>query len=235
MKELVGLKRIKVMKKAVIYARVSSTNDRQSTDRQVIDLKTYASNNDMEVVKVYEEHISGAKKNEERPILCECLDYCISNKIDSLLISELSRLGRNVDEVLANVRLCKERKLNIFFQKEGLSTFQADGTPNPFLNIFIAVLGTCAEMERENIKFRLNSGRAQYIANGGKLGRKVGYRKPKESKEQDYSQVIMMLKQANEMAEKGVKLPTLYTIRGIADFCKVGVSTVQRVKKEFNL
>ena len=37
------------------------------------------------------------------------------------------------------------------------------------------------------------------------------------------------------LAEKGVKLPTLYTIRGIADFCKVGVSTVERVKKEFNL
>lgn len=58
-------KRIKVMKKAVIYARVSSTNDRQSTDRQVIDLKAYASCNDMEVVKVYEEHISGAKKNDQ--------------------------------------------------------------------------------------------------------------------------------------------------------------------------
>ena len=88
---------------AVIYARVSSTNDRQSTDRQVIDLTNYANNNGIELVKVYEEHISGAKKNEERPVLCECLDFCIDNHIDTLLISELSRLGRNVDEVLARV------------------------------------------------------------------------------------------------------------------------------------
>lgn len=227
--------KVKDQKSAVIYARVSSVGERQSTDRQVADLQHFARLNGYKVTQVFTEHISGAKKNEERAVLCECLAYCFDNLVDTLLISELSRLGRNVDEVLANVRLCKERKLNIFFQKEGLSTFQQDGTPNPFLNIFIAVLGTCAEMERENIKFRLNSGRAQYIANGGKLGRKVGYRKPKESKEQDYSQVIMMLKQANEMADKGVKLPTLYTIRGIADFCKVGVSTVQRVKKEFSL
>ena len=57
---------------AVIYARVSSTNDRQSTDRQVSDLNGYASKNDINVVKTFEEHISGAKRNEERPILCEC-------------------------------------------------------------------------------------------------------------------------------------------------------------------
>ena len=46
--------------KAVIYARVSSTTDRQSTDRQVTDLKKYAEYSKLEVVKVYEEKISGA-------------------------------------------------------------------------------------------------------------------------------------------------------------------------------
>lgn len=207
---------------AVIYARVSSTNDRQSTDRQVSDLNGYASKNDINVVKTFEEHISGAKRNEERPILCECLDYCIENKIDTLLISELSRLGRNVDEVLANVKLCKDNNLNIYFQKENLSIFQADGTKNPFLNIFISVLGTCAEMERENIKFRLNSGRAKYIADGGKLGRKEGYRKPKEQKEVEYKEVIKELK-------KGT------SVRRTAKLCDVSVSTVQRIKAEFDL
>lgn len=207
---------------AVIYARVSSTNDRQSTDRQVSDLNGYASKNDINVVKTFEEHISGAKRNEERPILCECLDYCIKNKVDILLISELSRLGRNVDEVLANVKRCKDNNLNIYFQKENLSIFQADGTKNPFLNIFISVLGTCAEMERENIKFRLNSGRAKYIADGGKLGRKEGYRKPKEQKEVEYKEVIKELK-------KGT------SVRRTAKLCDVSVSTVQRIKAEFNL
>ena len=207
---------------AVIYARVSSTNDRQSTDRQVSDLNGYASKNDINVVKTFEEHISGAKRNEERPVLCECLDYCIKNKVDILLISELSRLGRNVDEVLANVKRCKDNNLNIYFQTENLSIFQADGTKNPFLNIFISVLGTCAEMERENIKFRLNSGRAKYIADGGKLGRKEGYRKPKEQKEVEYKEVIKELK-------KGT------SVRRTAKLCDVSVSTVQRIKAEFDL
>lgn len=205
---------------AVIYARVSSVTDRQSTDRQVVDLRSYANTNNMNIVKVFEEHISGVKKNEERPILCECLDFCVTNNIDILLISELSRLGRNVDEVLANVKFCKDHDLNIYFQKENLSIFQSDGSKNPFLNIFISVLGTCAEMERESISFRLNSGRAQYIANGGKLGRKTGSTKSREKKKEEYKEVISLLR-------KGI------SIRNVAKLTEKSISTVQRVKKEF--
>ena len=158
--------------KVAIYARVSSVGDRQDTTRQIRDLEKYALDNSLVVEKTFEEHISGAKKTKDRPVLTECLNYCFNNKVDTLLISELSRLGRNVDDVLSNVQLCKEHHLNVYFQKEQLSIFNSDGKEHPFLTIFIAVLGTCAEMERENIKFRLNSGKVNYIAEGGKVGRK---------------------------------------------------------------
>lgn len=210
------------MKKAVIYARVSSVGDRQSTLRQVLDLTQYATTNGMEVVEIFEEHISGAVKNEERPVLCECLDYCFANGIDTLLISELSRLGRNVDEVLANVKRCKENNLNIYFQRENISIFQADGSKNPFLNIFISVLATCAEMEREAIAFRLNSGLKRYKENGGKVGRKVGSIKTKEKKQEEYAKVLRCLKQGK-------------SIRDTATLCAVSVSTVFRVKREFGV
>lgn len=49
------------MKTAVIYARVSSTGDRQTTERQVADLKKYISINDMELMSVFEKKMSGAK------------------------------------------------------------------------------------------------------------------------------------------------------------------------------
>ena len=210
------------MKSAVIYVRISSLNERQNSDRQICDLNTYAQNNSYEVKRVYDEHISGAKKNHERPILCACLDYCITNNIDTLLISELSRLGRNADEVLANVRYCKEQRLNIYFQKEKLYIFDENGNENPFLTIIIAVLGTCAQMERENITFRLNSGRAKYIAEGGKLGRKIGSVKSKERKQEEYGKVIRSLKAGK-------------SIRDTAKICGVSISTVQRVKKEFKI
>lgn len=209
------------MKTAVIYARVSSVSDRQNTDRQVADLQSYAKTRAYNVVEVFTEHISGAKKNSERQTLCECLNFCIENKVETLLISELSRLGRNVDEVLANVRFCKEHRLNIYFQKEDLNTYN-NGEENPFLTIIIAVLGTCAQMERESIKFRLNSGKAQHIANGGKLGRKLGSIKTSEQKKEEYKEVITLLKRG-------------YSVRNVAKLANVSNSTVQRVKKEFTL
>ena len=207
---------------AVIYSRVSSQGDRQDTARQVRDLELLAKQRNMKVAKIYEEHISGAKKTQERPILRECLEYCLTNDVEILLISELSRLGRNVDDVLANVQLCKEHHLNVYFQKEQLSIFNDDGKEHPFLTIFIAVLGTCAEMERDNIKFRLNSGKAQYMAKGGKVGRKEGYRKSDEELQEQYAGVIKQLR-------KG------YPVRMIAKFEGVGISTVQRIKKKFKI
>ena len=210
------------MKTSVIYARVSSVGERQSTSRQVADLTQYATTNGMTVNEIFEEHISGAVKNEERPVLCECLDYCIANGIHTLLISELSRLGRNVDEVLANVKRCKDNNLNIYFQKENISIFQADGSKNPFLNIFVSVLGTCAEMEREAIKFRLDSGLKRYKDAGGKVGRKVGSIKTKEKKQEEYAKVLRCLKQGK-------------SIRDTSVLCGVSVSTVFRVKREFGV
>lgn len=210
------------MRKAVIYARVSSLGDRQSTERQVKDLKDYAGRTSYEIVRVFDEHISGAKKNDERPVLNACLKYCEDTDIDCLLVSELSRLGRNVDEVLATIRLCKDNNLNVFFQKENLSLFQADGSKNPFLNIFISVLGTCAELERENIKFRLDSGRKRYIEKGGRLGRKKGSIKSMEKKEEEYRNVLRELKRGT-------------SIRRAAKLCDVSISTVTRLKKAFSI
>jgi DNA invertase Pin-like site-specific DNA recombinase len=98
--------------------------------------------------------------------------------------------------------------------------FNADGSKNPFLTIFISVLGTCAEMERDNIKFRLNSGLRRYVANGGRIGRKQGSTKSKEKKQKEYTKVIKLLKSGQ-------------SVRNTAKLCEVGISTVQRVKKEF--
>ena len=207
---------------AVIYARVSSESDRQNTDRQIAELRDYADRNRLVVEKEFSEHISGAKKNEERPKLCECLDYCKSYHVHTLLINALDRLGRNVDEVLANVKFCKDNNINIYFQKENLNIFQPDGTKNPFLNIFISVLGTCAELERSSIAYRLATGRKRYVENGGKLGRKEGYHKSRERKQEEYKDIINYLR-------KG------YSVRITSKLTGKGISTVQRVKKEFNL
>ena len=220
---------MKDKKTAIIYARVSSSGSlesRQSTERQVIDLTDYANRNSMTISKTFEEHISGAKRNEERAVLTECIEYAISNRVDVILFSELSRCGRAVWEVLDTIRTLKDNGINAYFQKEGLSLFSEDGRENIYLAIMISVLSSASQIERENLIFRLKSGRKVYVdknlAATGKsgLGRKVGYRKPVETKKEEYKEVFKLLKAG-------------YPIRKVAKLTDVSESTVKRLKKEF--
>jgi len=208
--------------KSVIFARVSSTNDRQSTERQVVDLKSYANKNDFQVIKVFEEKISGGKRNEEREILLECVDYCIDNAIDTLLTSELSRIGRSTLQVLKTLDVLHSNGINVYIQNLGLNTLTKDKEINPMASIITTVLSEMYSIERKNIQYRLNSGRANYIAKGGKLGRNIGSTKTIEDKREEYKETLSLLR-------KG------YAIRNVAKITGDSVSTVQRLKKEFAL
>ena len=107
---------------------------------------------------------------------------------------------------------------SLFFPKladwEQLTLLDDEGHPFLFASIMIATLSTCAQLERDNISFRLQSGRKRYIEKGGKLGRKVGSVKTAEQMKTEYREVISLLR-------KG------YSIREAVKFCGKGVSTVQ--------
>lgn len=206
------------MKRAVIYARVSSTGDRQTTDRQVADLKRYVNLNEMELAKVFEEKMSGAKEN--RPVLTECIDFCVSNHIHTLCVSEISRLGRSTKIVVNTIDELTKAGINVYIQNLPLCTLNADGQPNPMAKMITAVLSSFAEIERDNIRFRLNSGRELAKAKGVKMGRKVGSVKSKEKKADEYANVIRSLRKGK-------------SIRDTAKLCDVSISTVQRVKRDF--
>ena len=211
--------------KAVIYTRTSSLTDRQNNDRQVSDLTNYADVNGIDVVKVFNEKISGATKNANRIILTECLEYAETNHIDIILCSELSRFGRAIWEVLETVKHCVDRKINVFFQKENLHILKDDGEVDGIMAIYISCLSFCAEKERENIKFRLNSGRKLAIERGVKMGRKVGSVKTHEQKADEYRDIIKCLR-------KGYSVASTFAIckeKGV----KCSISTIKRIKKEF--
>ena len=212
------------MKRAIIYARVSSSGaqeGRQSTERQVKALTEYAGRNEYEVERVFEEHISGGKKNAERAGLMECLQYAKESKIDVILFSELSRCGRQIWEVLESIKFCVDNHIDVFFEKEGLRLFDGDKV-NGVMAIYISCLSFCAEKERENIAFRLSQGRELAKEKGVKMGRKVGSIKTLDKLEVEYANVIKALKRG-------------HSVRNTAKLCDVSVSTVQRVKTAFGL
>ena len=88
------------------------------------------------------------------------------------------------------------------------------------LEEIITVLAEFSNIERSNIQYRLNSGRAQYVAAGGKLGRKEGYRKSDEEMREQYKNAIALLR-------KG------YSVRAVAKLEGISHTTVQKLKNKF--
>lgn len=212
------------MSTAIIYARVSSSGaqeGRQSPERQVKALKEYADINGYEVEKVIEEHISGGKRNSERAGLMECLSFAKEQQTDIILFSELSRCGRQIWEVLETIKFCVDNRINVFFQKEGLTLFDGNKV-NGIMAIYISCLSFCAEKERENIAFRLSQGRELAKLKGVRMGRKSGSIKTMDRLEAEYANVIRTLKRGQ-------------SVRNTAKLCNVSASTVQRIKKTFRL
>ncbi len=211
--------------KAVIYARTSSSGSlesRQDTNRQVRDLEAYCKYNNYEVAMVYEEHLT-ARNGTNRPVLNECVKYCKDNSIGVLAVSELSRINRgSVFDTMTFVKDLMDSHVNLYAQKEQFTLLDSDGKPSIFAPVLLSCLSLANSLELESIIFRLNSGREQAKARGVKMGRKPGSAENRERKAEKHADIIKYLK-------KGC------SIRDTSKICKVGVSTVQRMKKEFCL
>ena len=94
--------------------------------------------------------------------------------------------------MLASVKELIDCGINLYIQKEQLTLLDDEGSPSLFAPIMIATLSTCAQLERDNISFRLQSGRKRYIEKGGKLGRNVGSVKTAEQMKAEYREVIRL-------------------------------------------
>lgn len=179
--------------RVVIQSRVSTSI--QDNKRQVDELLDYSRKNGYEVLSVFEEKISGAKNNEERPQLMEMIDFIKKNEVDKVLCWELSRLGRNTIEVLKTIQLFNENKISLFIKNHNIETLTEDKEINPLSQFMVQILSSVSQMERTQIRQRVKSGYDNFRTNGGKVGRKEGFRKSEEDLLTEHKDVVKLLKQ----------------------------------------
>jgi DNA invertase Pin-like site-specific DNA recombinase len=179
--------------RVVIQSRVSLSI--QDNKRQVDELLDYSRKNGYEVLSVFEEKISGAKNNEERPQLMEMLEFIKKNNVDKVLCWELSRLGRNTIEVLKTIQLFNENKISLFIKNYNIETLTEDKEINPLSQFMVQILSSVSQMERGQIRQRVKSGYDNFRTNGGKVGRKEGFRKSEEKLLTEHKDVVKLLKQ----------------------------------------
>lgn len=180
------------MKTAVILARVSTMA--QDFDRQIDELKSYALNNNLNIMKIFANKISGAKSNDERCEIIELIQYVKENHVDKVLVLEISRLGRNTLEALKVIELLNHEKICLCVKNYNIETLDGLGNINPMAQFLITILLEVARMERATIRQRMESGYAHHIQNGGVVGRKPGYRKTISEMKEQYKEEIKLLK-----------------------------------------
>ena len=205
---------------AVIYSRVSSESERQDTQRQTTELKQYASRMGYNIVEVYEEKISGFKKNEQRPVFTKMLEDINTNQIDKILVWELSRIGRSVLNSLQNIQILHDLKVGIYIKNFNLETLNDDKTPNSLSMFMVQILFAVANMESKMTLARLQSGYRNHIKKHGSksVGRKKGSVDSDEKILERHSDVARLLKRG-------------LSIRNVSAITNKSSNTVLKVKK----
>ena len=204
--------------KVVLFARVSTNI--QDYDRQINELTALAERNGWEIAASYAEKVSGAKKNIERTELLRMVEYVEANHINKVLVTELSRLGRDTLQVLEVIEMLNAKWISLYIQNYHIETLTDDGKVNPMSQFLITILAEVARMERKTIKERMDSGYQNFRANGGVVGRKQGYRKSDETMKEEHAEEIRLLK-------KG------YSLRNVCKLTGTSVNTLRKLNAFF--
>jgi len=180
-----------------IYVRISTPN--QNMERQL---------KNEENIKVYIDIESGSVPFMDRP---EALKLVNDETITMIQVKEVSRLGRNLRDILNTIEIFTAKGVNIYIENQGLYTLLPDGKVNPTANMIIAILGTIAQQEREVLLERTKEGVAIAKAKGKYKGRKRGTENKAETINKRYA---LTIKRANELIKGG------YSINYISDVLK---------------
>lgn len=156
------------------YMRISTQKEKQTTDRQRITLEAYAKENGFTIDKIVEERISGTVKAEHREVYKDLKDKTLRAG-DILIITDLDRLGRNADDVIAELKDLKARgirviALDIPYMNEWKKA-QDNSIYDMIIDIVITLKAHIAQQEREKTVSRINQGLDSARAKGKKLGR----------------------------------------------------------------
>ena len=134
-----------------------------------------------------------------------------------MLVAELSRLGRDTLQVLQVIEMLNNKGISLYIQNYNIETLTQEGKVNAMSQFLITILAEVARMERKTIRERIESGYQNYRANGGKVGRKVGYKKSEDMLKEQYTEEIKLLR-------KG------YSLRNISKLTGTSVNTIRKCK-----
>jgi site-specific DNA recombinase len=160
--------------RVICYYRVSTFS--QDTSRQKEELLRHCKAMNYEVVKEIEENISGITPWKNRKLNSV---FDLSN-IDGIVVLELSRFGRDAEDVLFGIRLLHEKGIWLYSKNNNVKTLDDNGNEDYSSKLLTTILSGVAEMERTLTKQRSISGLIKKVSDGNWTGGKFlpyGYKR----------------------------------------------------------
>lgn len=191
----------------MIYGYLRVSTEKQDLDVQKKLLLEYAQDNGFLINDFIEVKISTRKTAMDRRIE-ELIDKL--NPEDTLIVAELSRLGRSMLELLSIVQRIHEKGARLIFVRQG---FLNTSEENPFQKVILSIFAAFAEVERDFISIRTKAGLAK-----ARESKTLGRPKGSLGKSKLDSQTMYI----KQLIEAGV------AIRAIARLLTVAESTLRR-------
>lgn len=150
-------------KRVAAYARVSTASDEQmgSIEAQRDYYSKYiVANAQWDFVDIYaDEGISGTS-SKRRPAFQQMVEDALAGKIDLILTKSLSRFARNTVDTLKTIRALKEKNVEVYFEKEDISTLDSKG------EFLITLMSSLAQEESRSISENVAWGIRKRFADG---------------------------------------------------------------------
>lgn len=201
---------------AIIWSRVSSQS--QDNKRQVENLKQVAAEKGWNVKRVFEETISGTIKSTDRKVFNKIVEYTEQKGIKLVLISEISRIGRKVVDILNVVDTLHSRGIALYVQQFNMVSMQ-DGKENPVVMLLLQMMSVGAEMENNLRKNRQAEGIAMAKLQDKYAGRQAGSVANTKKQLQKYQDVVDLIQKSD------------LSLRRIASISGRSINTVRKIKK----
>ena len=204
------------MKRICLFVRVST--EKQDYDRQINELTKYCEERNFAITKTIATQISGRK--DIRPDIEELLLAAKNNEFDSVLVTEISRLGRKAKDLRLTIDTLHELKKTILFKNlGGLESLDENGNESFVTNVIISIYTELAQEEVRILRERIKSGIQNFKKKGGIMGRRLY----KEENPQEFLDKYINI------------LPEIYTL-SIADLMTkydLSKGTVVKIRKVY--
>lgn len=211
--------------KTALYIRISKSDGSQHTARQLNQLRDFAKSQNWQIVAEIEEHISGRKTN--RSGTQQLINLAKSNKIQKVLIHEVSRLGRNAADTYNTVEELAKHKVSVFDFNQRQETLDKNHQKTIYANIILPVLAGLSEQWLQEHVYRIKSGLEEARRKGVKIGR------PKLAKTKKEDEILKLRKQGYIEDEFGRRTKASYA--KIAKYLNLAQETVRGVLLKHNL